>query len=224
MANTYNALYFLHIAKTGGRYISYNVINPMLEQLEQNNIKIISPGKLSHFNWHSGITDQTYILSLLRDPVQQCVSLYVHEKTTNFSGTLETNKDINLSKKDFYNTILSNNNYQNYQSKNFLSDENRGFGLRETEIIIDEVLLEKRIKRVNLLLNQNNLNNEKIQEKIFLDLGINKKIKNLISDGLFYNPYSEYFYSQFSDAEKKSIAKYNEIDYCLYKNSKYHKL
>lgn len=224
MDNRYNSLYFLHIAKTGGRYIIYNVLNPIREQLENNKIKIINPNTLDHLNWHSQIDDKTYVVCVLREPFSQIVSLYVHEKTTGERGELIKNKDFDLSKNKFYEEIKNDENYQNFQSKSFMRNELGGFGLRGSKSIVDEELLEKRTNRVNLLLNNNNLkqNATKIQQKIFLDLGIDGVLTASKANGLFYNPHSEYFYNTFSDAEKDSIAKYNTIDNNLYKNANYY--
>ena len=221
MSNKYNKLYFMHIPKTGGRYIIYNVLDQIRQQLKENNVEVLNSGKFDHSNWYSKIDDQTYIVSVLRDPVEQCISLYTHEKTTTQGGQLKTDTDIFLSKKDFYTKINKIKNYKNFQSKCFISDEKYGFGLHREEVIIDKDILQKRLNRVNLLLNQNNLNAKKIQEKIFLDLGINGKINDSSSKGLYYNPHSEYFYNQFSDNEKKYIKEYNSIDDDIFKNSKY---
>jgi hypothetical protein len=222
--NTYNKLYFLHIPKNGGRYIIYNVLDPIREQLEQNNIKILNPKKFDHSNWHSKIDDQTYVISVLREPSSQIISLYVHEKTTDIRGRLITNKDFILSKRKFYKEIIIDKNYQNFQSKSFMRNEFGDFGLRGPKTIIDNELLEKRINRVNLLLNNNDLkqNAIKIQQKIFLDLGIDGLTKIPKVSGLFYNPHSEYFYDQFLNLEKDLIAKYNKIDNILYKNANYY--
>jgi hypothetical protein len=215
----------MHIPKTGGRYIIQNVLDPIKKQLEENNIKMISLGRFEHLNWHSQIDDQTYVICVLREPSSQIVSLYVHEKTTDQRGALIKDKEFNLSKNKFYEEIKSDKNYQNFQSKSFMRNESGGFGLRGRRAIVDEALLEKRINRVNLLLSNSNLkqNATKIQEKIFVDLGIDGAAYAIPkNNGIYYNPYSEYFYSTFSDAEKDSIAKYNEIDNILYKNSNYY--
>ena len=216
----------MHIPKTAGRYITYFVIEPIRDQLEKNNIKIINSNMLTHLNWHSEIDDQTYVITNLRDPASQIISLYVHKKTTTTSGRLVTSIDFELQKKDFYDAILNNDNYKNFQSKSFMMNELDIFALEGNSAVVDQQLLEKRLKRVNLLLGVNNLekNAIKIQEKIFLDLGIDGNTKILQSNGVMFNPFSEYFYSKFSDAEKNSLREYNSIDKNIYENSQYYLL
>jgi hypothetical protein len=216
----------MHTPKTGGRYIINNVLDPIREQLKNNNIEIINIKRFDHSNWYSKIDDDTYVITVLREPASQTISLYAHVLTTNSGGVLKTNTEFNLLKNEFYETIKNNSNYQNFQSKTFLRDEAETFSLRANEITVDEGILEKRINRVNLLLNNNNLseNSTKIQEKIFLDLGIDGIPQEKKSNGIFYNPYSRYFYDTFSAAEKDSIATYNKIDTNLYKNANYSKI
>jgi hypothetical protein len=216
----------MHIPKTAGRYITYFVIEPIRDQLEKNNIKIINSNMLTHLNWHSEIDDQTYVITNLRDPASQIISLYVHKKTTKTSGRLITSIDFELQKKDFYNTILNNDNYKNFQSKSFMMNELDIFGLEGNSAVIDQQLLEKRLKKVNLLLNVNNLqkNAIKIQEKIFLDLGIDGSTKISEPNLIMFNPFSEYLYNKFSYAEKNSLREYNSIDKNIYENSQYYLL
>ena len=216
----------MHIPKTGGRYIINNVINPIKQQLEENNIEVINVEHFYHSNWYSKIDDETYIISVLREPSSQVISLYTHKITTSNKGDLITHKNFKLSKDKFYQTIKQTPNYKDFQSKSFMINEKGGFILNTNDIDIDEGLLEKRINRVNLLLNHNNIaeNVEKIQQKIFLDLGINGATRTVKDNGIYYNPHSRHFYNTFSDAEKESIRVYNSIDSQLYKNANYYKI
>ena len=216
----------MHTPKTGGRYIRGTVFDPIREQIENNNIEIINDKRIDHLNWHSKIDDDTYVVTVLREPVSQIISLYVHVLTTDNFGVLKTNIDFSLSKNEFYQTIKNNLNYQNFQSKTFLRDEVDPFAIRAKEITVDEGILEKRINRVNLLLNNNSIskNAAQIQEKIFLDLGIDGIPKKRKHNGILYNPYSKYFYDTFSNAEKNSISVYNKLDTDLYKNANYYKM
>ena len=222
--NKFNKLYFMHIPKTGGRFFVNYVIDSIKDQLEQNNIKLLN-NTLDHANWHSEIDDQTYVINILRDPASHIISLYTHNVTTR-KGALKTDVDFELSKDEFYQRIKNNSNYQNFQAKSFMRNELDNFGLIAPTISIDEELLEKRKKRVNLLLNSNNLgkNGIEIQKKIFLDLGINGVPTVSNPNGMFYNPYSEYFYSKFSNSEKNAIRAYNDIDTKLYNHANYYKI
>jgi hypothetical protein len=222
--NKFNKIYFMHIPKTGGRFFVNYVIDAIKDQLEQNNVKLLN-NTLDHANWYSKIDDQTYIVNILRDPASHMISLYTHNVTTR-KGSLKTDIDFKLSKDEFYQKIENNSNYQNFQSKAFMRNESDNFGLLSPMINIDNKLLEKRVNRVNLLLNSNNLgkNGIEIQEKIFLDLGIDGIPKVSKPTGIFYNPYSEYFYSKFSNSEKNSIRAYNSIDTKIYNNANYYKI
>jgi hypothetical protein len=212
--------------KTGGRYLLNNVIVPIKDQLKENNIEIINSRHWTHSNWHSEIDDQTYIVTVLRDPASQIISLYTHNKTTESRGSLIKDTNFNLSKNEMYNEIQTNKIYQNFQSKNFILDDKYKFPRKKYENDIDEALLYKRLNRVNLLLNKNNIkeNAVKIQEKIFLDLGIDGVAKTLTNTLSFYNPYSKQFYDTFSNAEKDSLRIYNKIDSDLYNSANYYKL
>ena len=214
----------MHIPKTGGRFFVNYVIDAIKDQLEQNNVNLLN-NTLDHANWYSKIDDQTYIVNILRDPASHMISLYTHNVTTR-KGSLKTDIDFKLSKDEFYQKIENNSNYQNFQSKAFMRNELDNFGLLSPMINIDNKLLEKRVNRVNLLLNSNNLgkNGIEIQKKIFLDLGIDGIPKVSKPTGIFYNPYSEYFYSKFSNSEKNSIRAYNSIDTKIYNNANYYKI
>jgi hypothetical protein len=222
--NKFNKIYFMHIPKTGGRFFVNYVIDAIKDQLEQNNVNLLN-NTLDHANWYSKIDDQTYIVNILRDPASHMISLYTHNVTTR-KGSLKTDIDFKLSKDEFYQKIENNSNYQNFQSKAFMRNELDNFGLLSPMINIDNKLLEKRVNRVNLLLNSNNLgkNGIEIQKKIFLDLGIDGIPKVSKPTGIFYNPYSEYFYSKFSNSEKNSIRAYNSIDTKIYNNANYYKI
>ena len=105
-------------------------------------------------------------------------------------------------------------------------NEKDDFGLRGNTAVIDEALLEKRLKRVNLLLCTKNLkeNAIKIQEKIFLDFDIAGIPIESRKNGSLFNPYSQYFYGKFSNSEKESLRQYSNIDKNIYEKSQYYVL
>jgi hypothetical protein len=224
----YNKFYFLHINKTGGRHIKANVILPIINQLSENGIEyIIEPH--SHSGWHSRIDDKTYVMTVLRDPVEQAISLYAHKISLDNQGNLkdEYNKD-KLNKKDFFDWMEKLDLYPNFQTRSFLCDE---FYLKRdhlknknnVSLIFDENILEFRKNQVNLFLNMENINGREIeiQEKIFLDLGINGSTVSPKTKSNFFNHESKILYSKFTEAEKQFIAKYNSLDNDLYKSIDY---
>jgi hypothetical protein len=212
--------------KTGGRYLLSNAIVPIMDQLKKNNIETLNSAKMAHANWHSIIDNQTYIITVLRDPASQIISLYTHGKTTDSRGNPIIDKNFNLSKDIMYDEITKNKGYQNFQSKNLIFDEKTKLPIQNYEKFIDEELVEKKLNRINLLLNHNNIkeNAIKIQEKIFLDLGIDGITQPPKKHPNFYNPHSKSFYDKFSNAEKDSLSLFSKIDTKLYKNANYYKM
>jgi hypothetical protein len=225
----YNKLYFLHIPKTGGRYISYNAIFPILDQLSDNGIEFIFLKHNSHSGWHSEIDEKTYVLTVLRDPVEQAISFYSHKIALMPTGKLKTKYDKDkLNKEDFFKWMKGEVSYPNFQSKNFLCNE---FYLKKdhpknklnVDLIFDEDLLEKRKNKVNMFLDMKNINGREIeiQEKIFLDLGINGHTVSSNNQQELFNPESKKLYDKFTEKEKEFIRDYNSIDDYFYKNTKY---
>jgi hypothetical protein len=174
----YNKFYFMHIPKTGGRYISLKVILPIMEQLNKNGISSTFSENNSHSGWHSKIDDQTYIVTILRDPVEQSVSFYSHTIALNPLGQLKNEYDKDkLTKENFFDWIKNEPSYPNFQANNFLCDE---FYLKKdhpknklsVNLSFDENLLKERKDKVNLFLDTKNINGRdiEIQQKLFLDL------------------------------------------------------
>ena len=228
----YNKFYFLHIGKTGGRYIKKSVVSPIVKQLHENGIETIQEYH-SHSGWHSKIDDQTYVMTVLRDPAEQVVSLYSHEICLDEQGFLKSDYDKNkLTKKYFFQwlekEIEKKNLYPNFQTKNFLCDEfyfKRGDpkSKRYVSINFNENLLKTRTDQVNLFLNNNNIAGREleIQQKIFLDLGIKGSTISSKIEENFFNDHSRILYNEFTEQEKEMLKKYNSIDNDLYISSSY---
>jgi hypothetical protein len=228
MTNTkkYNKFYFLHINKTGGRYLTQNVIDPIKNELHKNGIlHIVEPH--SHSGWHSQIDKNTYVVAILRNTVQQTVSLYAHKISLDDSGNLKNKYNKNkINKKDFFEWLYNENLYPNFQTKNFLCNE---FFLKKdhfknklnVKLNFDENLLNVRKNQVNLFLNTNNIDGRglEIQKKIFLDLGINGTTKLAKEKKIFFNEESKKLYNMLSNEEKEIIRKYNIKDDNFYTNT-----
>ena len=72
MNNKYKDFYFLHIRKTGGRYVKLFILKNL-----KNSINVIETGE-KHSGWIDKITPETYVFTVFRDPVKQICSLYAH--------------------------------------------------------------------------------------------------------------------------------------------------
>ena len=226
--SNYNKLYFLHIHKTGGRYLIENVIRPIKNTLHQKGIShIIEPH--SHSGWHSEIDDKTYVITSLRDPAEQCISFYAHKIALNPLGELKDKYDKEkLTKKDFFEWLYNEDLYPNLQTKSFLYDEfflkrNHPKNKSNVKLTFDENLFSLRKNQVNLFLNMNNINGRslEIQKKIFLDLGINANLWRTKERAIPLNKESKILYNMFTEEEKEIIRKYNIEDYNFYKNTEF---
>lgn len=219
----HNKFYFLHVPKTGGRFLINNFIFKFPES-----IKIIE-GEHRHNGWIKDIDDETYIFSIIREPIKAICSLYCHIVATKSNILVEDStynskiKKMHLDKNAFISWITKAKKYHNMQSKNFLISSS----------VIDSVywyanfkdldtpLLEKRLKRVNFLTTHdmllNNLNF--VTDKICKDLNINNIIvqndKNTYS-----NEASKTLYNSLNSFEKNEISIFFEMDYKIYNRLK----
>jgi hypothetical protein len=228
----YNKFYFLHISKTSGRHIRETIIRPIVEQLNDNGIEVIFEHH-SHSGWHSRIDDKTYIISSLRDPAEQAISLYAHRVALTSRGEPKPKGEYDendLTPKEFFIWMENLSLYPNFQTKNFLFDESF---LKKSDddpdnhiddkIFINEELLKTRRGKVNLFLNGKSLKKREleIQQKIFEDLEIDAKPIHVDMNVNLYNPESKNLYEKFSKEEIGLIRKYNSVDDYFYKNTLY---
>ena len=224
----YNKIYFMHIHKTGGRHIIATVRDAMLETLNENDIKIIKRPN-THGGWHSEVDEQTYVFTVLRDPVEQAVSLYAHQISLNKMGDIKDEYDKSkLTKEHFFSWLQEKDLYPNFQAKHFLGDElyfvrDHPQNMFHVQLNFDEKLLEARKNKVNLFLNNNNIDGRsmEIQEKIFSDLGIKGTAKALESKKPSVNPESKILYDTLTEEERDFVRNYSPIDDYLYKNVVY---
>jgi hypothetical protein len=219
----YNKFYFLHIRKTGGRHIRQNIVLPIEKQLNDNGVEVIFDNH-SHSGWHSRIDDKTYVISSLREPAEQTVSVYAHMIALTSKGEAKNKGEYDenkLTTKEFFKRMKKLDLYPNFQTKNFLFDES--FNNFSVNIPIDEELVKTRREKVNLFLNGKNLKGREIeiQQKIFADLGIDGSPIPIDTKYNFYNPESKNLYDKFSKEEINIIKNYNSIDDYFYKNTDY---
>jgi hypothetical protein len=187
-----------------------NVIEPIRSHLEKNNIEVYPMGnniyKPNHDNWNTSfIDDNTYILTMFRDPAKRTVSHFIE----NEKGAPDFNKKNNV--KFFLEWVKENEYTRNFQSKSIIVD--KPVNEADFNFEIKKEQLNEKLKRINLILKHKKMNYKyclDIQEKITKDLKIDI-YKNL---GNFYN-------NKFSNKESQIL--YNQlnvkqIDY-LYENS-----
>jgi hypothetical protein len=200
-------VYFLHIPETGGRALKEYVINPLFNQKSE-----IVVGK--HDGWSDYIDDDTYIISILRDPVKHACGFYLH-----FINKEERSFN---TKNIFLEYYRSTPKLYNFQSKYILDSNLFNFKTSQhyesPDKDINENLLQERIGRIDLLISQDFLENrvQEVSDILAEDLDL-KRIKVVNVDKLKYkNGDSADLYNLLTDEEKKEIQDYNNIDYKIY--------
>lgn len=186
MENRYNSFYHLQIAKCGGTYLNNMIIHQLFNILEKNNIPFID-GEY-HLGWKE--IENNYVISSLRDPVKRTVSHYSYWKNGGQDGPIPENIPSFMVWVDRNKDFISN-----YQIKNFLYKRTnfqqnpfdpRGVDPDFLAIKIDKELAIERIKSINILLKDTQLNNQAcdiVMKKILKDFNLsdsfyidNKKI------------------------------------------------
>lgn len=253
----YNSFYFLHIPKTGGRFLTAYVLEPLYEILKKNNIKILElpdvKDEHNHFvpkrhgGWHKDIDENTYIISVFREPIKFAASFYTHQMATikGFDGkklqdmdygTEETKsllKRTQLDTEEFVDWISHHHYVFNMQSKNIILtvsddkhivDESGEYtrDLHDNNRRLDKDILIDRIKRINILIRQEDLetmNYQILANKILNDLGINEEI-------ILPEPDMEYFrnfastnlYEKLNPQDIIRLLRYFKVDDEMYNN------
>ena len=178
MKNNYESLYHLQIPKCGGTYLNNIVINKISKILKDNEINFINGEQ--HIGWQEN--DNIYKISCFRDPVKRLVSHYAFHKENFLSDSPLRNVY------DFLDWVKNNEDFvSNYQVKNFLyTKQNIDLNIFNPEndridpnfllININKESAIKRIKKVNILLKDSQLNENTcsmVANKILKDFNIN---------------------------------------------------
>ena len=249
----YDRFFNIHIPKTGGTHFRENVLSSINEILKINGIKT-NPAReedTAHWCWFEPfITDKTYIYTTLRDPAERIVSQFCWQAKAAvlYTNTPYTLNDIN--KKSFYKWLDNSDNlYKNVQAKNLIyynqnhtpykvsnnltwnyMDIPRKDHFMFTEdfknFTIDKEVLNKNVKRINLINKTEDMTTingqEKIINKILKDLNIDYRINNFTADNFLdsdlvaVNPISKNLFSELSNKEINNLYEYQEIDSELY--------
>ena len=236
----YNKVYFLHIPKTGGRFLIKYILRPIEDVLKKNNIELIKfPEDVrQHVGWPSWIDDKTYIISIFREPCEFFVSSVCHSfavennlvDENNWNVIKSDNNSFNVSKDYLYNGLNTWHFMKDFQSQNFLLNPNT-----EDRSIIYESMIQyknkenfnkeeiyKRIKRVNLMIRHNDLksvNYNLLINKISKDLNIQIDLNELYVDKEYFkNKASEILFNSLNEKDKSLINNIFEFDKKIYED------
>lgn len=234
----HNSFYFLHIPKTAGRFFTHNIVVPLREPLLKNNIHTFYDRDtyVAHQHWAAFINKETYVTSLIRDPIKHAVSSYAHytmldvgAQRTKPLGSEEHNKNDMFGWWEYHLDHLSN-----MQSKNFLiedpgtAEDGKKYGYGNSPImkncIVTKEIIFKRLEDVSLLIKSEDLHLEnisKIYNKILndfniYDVNINHKIQKASN---YWNPDSTRIYNSLNEKDKERILSYSPVDAEIYNTS-----
>lgn len=237
----YNKVYFLHIPKTGGRFLTKYILRPIENILKDNGIELVkSPEDMrQHAGWPSWIDDQTYIISVFRDPCEFFVSAVCHSiarnnglvDEDNWNVIKNNNDSFRVSKDELYDSLNRWNYIKNFQSQNFLLSPNV-----ETRSILHESMVKhdnnetfdkeeiyNRIKRVNLMIRHNDLkfmDYKLLINKISNDLGIEIKVNIQNTDKEYFkNNSSEILFNSLNIEDKNVIYNNFLLDKEIYEDN-----
>ena len=221
----YNKVYFLHIPKTGGRFFTKYILGEIEDILKQNDIEIIKPPEnaLKHGGWHKDIDDNTYVISIFRDPVEFFVSAVAHMAGEQ-AGIIDEDKDyiskegssvLDIDKSFLFNRLKELSYMKDFQSQNFLlspqelpliTEARRQHNKNKT---INYNTIKERIDRVNLLIRHSDLRSmdySVLLKKISEDLGISINVDTSLADREHYkNNSSEILFNKLSTEDMKVI-------------------
>jgi hypothetical protein len=234
----HNSFYFLHIPKTAGRFFTHNIVAPLRDPLIKNGIHSFYDREkyVAHQHWGNFIDKNTYVTSLIRDPIKHAVSSYCHYTMLDVTaqrtvplGLEEFNKYDMFKWWEYHLDFISNQ-----QSKNFLiedpgiREDGSKIGYGESQImkncIVTKEIILKKLEDVSLLIKSENLslqNVSNIHKKILGDFNIhNVEIKHKIQKASnYWNPDSTRIYNSLNEKDKEKIFSYSPIDAEIYNTS-----
>jgi len=234
----YNSFYFLHIPKTDGRRFIDSIVIP----LQNNNTELnFIGGELGfhvreksnpHQGWVKSIDQKTYIVSILRDPIERAVSYYIFimmQKIKAIEGFSKYKKVV-FSKDQFIKYIKEQKDMHNLSSKMFLhhipSQKDRGILFDDISIKLPESvdLIMERAQRINLLIRSDTfkgLNRQDLFNRITSDIGISSIPCFGISPEIeseYTEKESKELYLSLNDSDKSALRQYFDLDYEIYNN------
>jgi hypothetical protein len=192
--------------------------------------------EIAHQGWDSRISDKTYIVSILRDPIERAVSWYTWLIETDISKKIGLDKEIkiHLNKEQFINCVKNDTRFHNFYSKMLLNDFTNYGSLQYDNSLLknkDNVeMVTLRAKRINLLMKMKDFNSfdkMDISRKITEDLGcdivypdmdsyINPDLGEKTKPNPYTVPASKALYSSLTEDDKSDLSIYFELDYSIY--------
>ena len=222
-----NKFYFLHIPKTGGHYLIDQLITPLKKRLKPKGIKFIGSYHLAWYIFDHYNIDETYIISVFRDPAKRtvshfCFSMFKNADSSPRKGAYELNVE-GLFKwvEDFQNYLT------NFQVKNFIAEYNSKdahidtlyYFIQEISFTkiktIDRELLQKRLDRIDILLKDTQLNKntmESVAQKIFNDFKISEPLWKFRSDFIPNSHYSININAELYNMNKDSELLFSQLN------------
>ena len=227
----FNTIYYLHIPKTGGRWILRN-INPYIEHYLNsynlgylNNLSNLKVNNNTHWGWRPQIDDQTLVYTSIREPASHICSIFSHRYVTNSLKLI--NAPINEIKEVMFNFLEENKSKcANIQARNIcyyddmgITDYGLGLPSADLNFSIEKI---KRINKVFLIEKDKKMKQEKciqeivnlIDKKVIVDKNFLKNI-NLYDNGPI-SKISNMVYNYLSVDEKEQLNNFSPIDYELY--------
>lgn len=236
----YNKVYFLHIPKTGGRFLTKYILNPISNTLKENNIDLVKlpDNVLKHGGWDKCIDDNTYVVSIFRDPAEHFVSIVAHMMASE-QGLMDDNQNfivkdngnsLDIDKQEVFNILEELKYLKNFQSQNFLLEPNgepilhTSRRLYNHKLHFDTDLIMQRIQRTNLMIRHKdlkNINYSSLLNKVLNDLGIetNLNLDNFLIDKQYFkNNASEKLFNKLDSLDKEIIYKQFDFDKKIYED------
>lgn len=224
----HDSFYHLHVCKTGGRWFSETLLyNNLYRELQSQKIPIINKKKdhddigYSHYGMHPAISENTYIVAGIREPVTQICSLFVDARKIHAHSY--------KAKERFLDEIFSphTNTYINNQSKHFFYGQkikDYGSHLKADGDNYEETCIKNAMRVNYFYIYQDNLDPKKIMQDMLVDLDLpDDKFKiwfSYIDEKNKYigkNEASKDLYESLSEEEKNKILnKLASIDQKIY--------
>jgi hypothetical protein len=234
----YNKVYFLHIPKTGGRFLTKSILRPMENTLKDNGIELVkSPEDMrQHAGWPSWIDNQTYIITVFRDPCEFFVSAVCHSEAgkkkmideDNWHILKDMGESLTVSKEELFDTLMRWDYLENFQSKNLMIEPEDKSVIQQAMAdhsqnkLINESLIYEKLKRINLVIRHKDLRNmdySLLIKKISQDLEVDVEIGlSDINGDIFKNKASEVLFNSLNEKEKDIISQMFTLDKKIYED------